>query len=129
MAELIFCITLALAVALFIIADWRVSARGVDVYVEKRDWWIGYYRSDTYHYVCPLPCLVIRWLRRVEPAPNFEPDVVRYFIPHARVTYAVLDESHEMQTTDLSKYVVSFDVANPNPNVVALMFDLEASRT
>lgn len=23
------------------------------VYIELRDWWIGYYRGDTHHYVCP----------------------------------------------------------------------------
>lgn len=33
----------------------------VRVYVEPRDWWIGYYRGETHHYACPLPCLVIRW--------------------------------------------------------------------
>ena len=34
------------------------------IYLAFRDWWIGYYRSDRYHYVCPLPTLVIRWRRR-----------------------------------------------------------------
>lgn len=34
------------------------------VYVDRRDWWIGYYRGERYHFVCPLPCLVIRWERR-----------------------------------------------------------------
>lgn len=34
-----------------------------EVYWDFRDWWIGYYRGDTHHYVCPLPCLVIRWRR------------------------------------------------------------------
>jgi hypothetical protein len=36
------------------------------VYIEPRDWWVGYYRGGTHHYVCPLPCLVIRWARRRE---------------------------------------------------------------
>jgi hypothetical protein len=36
----------------------------VNVYIEPRDWWIGYYRGDGYHYVCPLPTVVIRWRRR-----------------------------------------------------------------
>jgi hypothetical protein len=30
------------------------------VYIEPRDWWIGYYRGDTHHYVCPLPTVVFR---------------------------------------------------------------------
>lgn len=34
------------------------------IYFEPRDWWVGYYRGDTHHYVCPLPMLVIRWRRR-----------------------------------------------------------------
>lgn len=36
----------------------------VTVHFDTRDWWIGYYRGDRYHYVCPVPCLVIRWNRR-----------------------------------------------------------------
>lgn len=38
------------------------------VYLEPRDWWIGYYRGAVYHYVCVLPCVVIRWKRR-NPVP------------------------------------------------------------
>lgn len=34
------------------------------VYIDKRDMWVGYYRAEDYHYVCPLPMLVIRWARR-----------------------------------------------------------------
>lgn len=26
--------------------------------------WMGYYRGEHYHFVCPLPCIVIRWPRR-----------------------------------------------------------------
>jgi hypothetical protein len=40
----------------------------VKVYFNKRDQWVGHYYSDRYHYVCPLPCLVIRWGRRQAPA-------------------------------------------------------------
>ena len=36
----------------------------VRVYFDFRDWWVGYYRGDTHHYVCPLPTLVVRWPRR-----------------------------------------------------------------
>jgi hypothetical protein len=35
------------------------------VYVDVNDWWIGYYRGKTHHYVCPLPTLVIRWDRNL----------------------------------------------------------------
>jgi hypothetical protein len=38
--------------------------RRIKIYIEPCDWWIGYYRGDTHHYVCPLPCVVIRWRRR-----------------------------------------------------------------
>jgi hypothetical protein len=36
----------------------------ISVYVDRRDWWIGYYRGDDYNYVCPLPCLVVKWPRK-----------------------------------------------------------------
>lgn len=36
----------------------------INIYIEPRDRWIGYFRGDDYHYVCPLPCVVIRWGRR-----------------------------------------------------------------
>lgn len=34
------------------------------VYIDRADWWIGYYRGPNHHYVCPLPTVVIRWKRR-----------------------------------------------------------------
>jgi hypothetical protein len=36
----------------------------MSIYIDFRDWWVGYYRALDYHYVCPLPCIVIRWARR-----------------------------------------------------------------
>lgn len=43
----------------------RVSMRGRNptIYFDFRDWWVGYYRGDTHHYVCLLPTLVLRWDR------------------------------------------------------------------
>jgi hypothetical protein len=35
------------------------------IYIDNRDWWIGYYRGGTHHYACPFPCVVIRWHRNV----------------------------------------------------------------
>lgn len=40
-----------------------MSARQPTVYIDRRDWWVGYYRGDSHHYVCPLPTVVIRWAR------------------------------------------------------------------
>lgn len=34
-------------------------------YLDFNDWWVGYSRGETHHYVCPLPTLVTRWDRRV----------------------------------------------------------------
>lgn len=34
------------------------------VYIDTRDWWVGYYRGQMNHYVCPVPTVVIRWPRR-----------------------------------------------------------------
>jgi hypothetical protein len=39
------------------------------VYFDFNDWWIGYYRGDNHHYVCPLPTLVISWNRRKKTYP------------------------------------------------------------
>ena len=36
----------------------------VKVYIDKADWWIGYYRGPNHHYVCVLPTVVIRWPRK-----------------------------------------------------------------
>jgi hypothetical protein len=33
------------------------------IYFEPVDVWIGVYIADDYFYVCPLPCLVFRWVR------------------------------------------------------------------
>lgn len=41
------------------------AGRSIRCYFDRRDWWVGYYRGDTHHYVCPLPTLVIRWRRRI----------------------------------------------------------------
>lgn len=43
-----------------------VRHRWVSVGIEPADWWIGYYRGDSHHYVCPLPCIVIRWARAAD---------------------------------------------------------------
>lgn len=33
------------------------------VYRDYNDWWIGYYRGENFHFVCPLPTVVFRWPR------------------------------------------------------------------
>ena len=33
------------------------------LYLDLRDWWVGYYRGAHHHYVCVLPTLVLRWPR------------------------------------------------------------------
>lgn len=40
------------------------NRRRVRIYFEPRDVWIGAYVAKGAVYVCPLPCLVIRWQRR-----------------------------------------------------------------
>lgn len=37
------------------------------VYLDFADWWVGLYRGPNHFYVCPVPCLVIRWARRPRP--------------------------------------------------------------
>jgi hypothetical protein len=38
--------------------------RTARIYLEPRDVWVGYYRGETHHYVCLLPCVVIKWRQR-----------------------------------------------------------------
>lgn len=40
-----------------------MSARQPTVYIDHRDWWVGYYRGDFHHYVCLVPTVVFRWRR------------------------------------------------------------------
>jgi hypothetical protein len=37
---------------------------GLRLYLDPRDWWVGYYRGEEHHYLCVLPTLVLRWDRR-----------------------------------------------------------------
>jgi len=41
----------------------RIQLGRFAVYIEPRDVWIGWYRDEKAHYVCPLPCVVLRWAR------------------------------------------------------------------
>jgi hypothetical protein len=36
----------------------------VKVYIDRNDWWVGVYRGPDHWYVCPLPCVVLRFARR-----------------------------------------------------------------
>jgi hypothetical protein len=35
----------------------------LQVYLDPRDVWVGVYVAPVAVYVCPLPCLVLRWAR------------------------------------------------------------------
>jgi len=35
----------------------------LSIYFEPRDVWIGMYVAPSTIYVCPIPCLVLRWTR------------------------------------------------------------------
>jgi hypothetical protein len=35
----------------------------MNLHIDIRDWWIGYYRGEHHHYVCVLPCVVLSWNR------------------------------------------------------------------
>lgn len=51
------------------VCRWRPPRRlrlgRVSVYVEPRDFWIGVYVAEVAIYVCPVPMLVFRWIRKV----------------------------------------------------------------
>lgn len=50
----------------------------VKVYFDLNDWWIGYYRGDEHHYVCPVPTLVIRWKRSGKTSPWIQDIMIGY---------------------------------------------------
>lgn len=37
-----------------------IKGRWTTIYLDRNDWWVGYYRGSHHHYICPLPTLVIR---------------------------------------------------------------------
>ena len=41
----------------------RLTLGRLQVYLEPRDLWIGAYLAEHALYLCPLPCLVLRWTR------------------------------------------------------------------
>ena len=45
--------------------------RRLRVYWEPRDLWVGVYIAVKAVYVCPLPCLVFRWQRRIDRTIRF----------------------------------------------------------
>lgn len=42
----------------------KPETKGVKIYIDRNDWWVGYYRGIGHHYVCPFPTVVIRWRRK-----------------------------------------------------------------
>lgn len=45
------------------ISQRRIRLGRIQVYIEPRDLWIGVFVDHKAIYVCPLPCLVMRWAR------------------------------------------------------------------
>lgn len=43
-----------------------MEIKGFEIYLNFDDQWVGRYRGDTHNYVCPVPCLVIQWKRKVK---------------------------------------------------------------
>jgi len=41
----------------------RLARGRLQVYVQPRDIWVGVYVAEHAVYICPLPCLVLRWTR------------------------------------------------------------------
>jgi hypothetical protein len=41
----------------------RLTIGRVQIYAEPRDLWVGVFVAPGAVYVCPIPCLVIRWQR------------------------------------------------------------------
>jgi hypothetical protein len=39
------------------------------IYLDNRDWWVGWYRGTEHHYICLLPCIVLRVTRKASATP------------------------------------------------------------
>ncbi len=46
------------------LSDRRIRLGRVQLYLEPRDLWIGVFVDPEVLYVCPLPCVVVRWTRK-----------------------------------------------------------------
>jgi hypothetical protein len=46
----------------------RITIGRLSIYFEPRDVWAGVFVAPAAVYVCPIPCLVLRWARN-QPAP------------------------------------------------------------
>lgn len=45
------------------LSDRRIRLGRLHLYIEPRDLWVGAFVDSGVLYVCPLPCLVVRWTR------------------------------------------------------------------
>lgn len=52
------------------LSDRRLRIGRLATYIEWRDLWVGVFVAADAVYVCPLPTLVLRWTRRVQPTIN-----------------------------------------------------------
>jgi hypothetical protein len=53
----------------------RERLRGLRVQLDRRRCWVGYSRGRTRHHVCPIPCVVISWRRRLRNVGGLLPNV------------------------------------------------------
>ncbi len=77
------------------------------IFVDVRNWWIGYYRVAGYHYLCLIPTIVICWGNRAEwsdqaAAQTATPAMAPYQVCfECGTTYTTADELLERFNTTL----------------------------
>jgi hypothetical protein len=88
------------------------APRALRVYLDFADWWVGYYRGPHHHYVCPLPCVVVRWDREPQKVVRSRETVDALSDPDAR--RALEDTEPVVFGTDAIRALVAERVAAAN---------------
>jgi hypothetical protein len=90
----------------------------VSVYFEPADRWVGYYRGDEHHYVCLLPCVVIRWPRRqpiADPNPVAPLDIEAMFPADPDLMASPEGDKRGLQQLQAAARVARARVSEPHP--------------
>src|SRR3954468_19167615 len=85
------------------------------VYIDTRDWWVGYYRGANHHYICPLPCLVVRiprWANSTLQIRHAMTAAVHLPPPHRKAGRAVPITLEEL-VSDAPAAIAATDWADP----------------
>lgn len=76
----------------------------LSIYIDTHDWWVGYYRGENYHFICPLPTLVVRIAKTTSEPVVLVPEVM---------TYAVRDTQSDIDFAPDEEESLAFGICGP----------------